>query len=586
MTATINAVWAARLMATLRANGVREVVLSPGSRSTPLALALHETPGLTPRLVLDERSAGFFALGMARATGAPVALVCTSGTAAANYFPAIVEASLTRVPLVVVTADRPPAARFSGAPQTIDQAKLYGAYVRRALEAPLPAASPAALGMWLAQVAQALALAQSAPAGPVHLNVPFAEPLAPPEAGTPEAEAAALAALPLLERRLPIPTAAPAGPGAPNPAALAELAAWFESLERPLVVAGPDAAGPALAEALARFSERAHVPILADVAAGVPGLATGDALARTWAPGKQPDGVLLLGHAPTAKGVLTWLEQARPEAARLGPDPAPGDPFGLTTRQVTGDPEAVLEALAGLPAPPPRAAWARAVAAADARVREARVALTLSPEAASARGALAALAPGDAVLVGNSMPLRHADSLAEVPSGVAVHALRGANGIDGLLSAGFGLAASGRYRRVLLLVGDVSALHDLGGLFAARYAGKTPVAVAVLDNDGGAIFSILPVANRVPAERFEACFGTPHGLRFEHAAAAFGLRYAEADRPEGFAAAVSEALDAPGVSLLRFASARAETAEKHLAAVRALAAAAASAWEEAPWPAR
>lgn len=553
--ANLNQLWAATLCDTLVANGVRQVIVSPGSRSTPLALAVHAHAGLELFMHTDERAAAFFAMGLALASGAPTALVCTSGTAAANYAPAVVECALSRVPLVVLTADRPPRLRQLGAPQTIDQLHLYGHAVRYFQDLPLPAG--AGLAGMARQVAQAIAASLGPLPGPVHLNVPFDEPLAPVPQDV-EAVAALAEARRPASRVLQAPALAPQ-------AALDEVAARLEGASRPVIVAGPgrrDSGGQALLD----FAAAAGVPVVADVGSGLRERAS-DAVVCAHADvflrhePQGPDLVLRLGAAPTAKGVLTYLARFKPAAIALQPDAAGRDAEALADLVVVGD---VADALARIA---PRGAEHRRAWLAHWRAQEAAVAAQIAEggvpaEAAAVAAAVAALPAGAALCLSNSLPVRHADTyLGPELHGKTVYTFRGASGIDGISSAalGVGVAHAGP---TLLVTGDLAFLHDLPGLQAARFV-RQPLVVLLLNNDGGGIFSLLPIAGAT--EAFEPLFGTPHGLGFAPAAALFGLAHVCATTPAAVAEATAEALARPGVSVIEFPSRRDETAAAHQA---------------------
>lgn len=561
----VNGVWADALMATLAAAGVREVVVSPGSRSTPLALAAETAENLRVRLAIDERSAAFFALGLARGSDAPVALVCTSGTAAANYHPAVVEASQSRVPLIVVTADRPARLRGLGAAQTIDQIHLYGHAVRRFVELPVPSADPAALRGMTAQVALACAAAVTAPCGPVHLNAPYDEPLAPPKEPLPEAEA--LAATWKGAPRVAAPrTLADRG-------ALMDLAERLAAAQRPVLVAGPDAVDAEAAEAVIAWAEAAGMPVVADVGSGLRGrgegvVTTADGFLRTraWA-STAPDLVVRLGGAPTAKGVLTWLDRHQAPTVYLQPDGEGRDHTALASLTVIGDVAEAARWLGGQAQSDGR--WRDAWRAADRATRRAIASGPIPFEAATLKIAVEALGEG-LLCLSNSLPIRHADSyMGPGPDGLRVMTFRGANGIDGVSSMSLG-AAVGTGKPTLLVTGDLAFLHDLGGLHTARHL-DTPMVVLVLNNDGGGIFSYLPIAQATP--HFETLFGTPHGLTFEHAARFYGLPYTLAAEADAVKGAVTAGLSRPGLSVIEVPSNRAETADAHKAFVARLEAA-------------
>ncbi|MFP5504120.1 MAG: 2-succinyl-5-enolpyruvyl-6-hydroxy-3-cyclohexene-1-carboxylic-acid synthase [Candidatus Sericytochromatia bacterium] len=554
--------WAQTLVSTLAACGVRQVCLSPGARSAPLAIACEAHPDIETLLIIDERSAAFFAVGLARATGAPVALVCSSGTAGANYHPAVVEASMSGLPLIVLTADRPARLHGLGAPQTIDQQALFGGAVRRFVSLPEASPQPQARRALARQVAMAVASALGPEPGPVHLNCPFDEPLTGPV----ESEAGVA---PRVHAARPL-----AGQGA-----LEAVAARLQAARRPLLIAGPDAGRHGAAPALLALAEALAMPVVADVGSGLRGEETcafADLFLRLPAFHEAPpDMVLLAGGAPTAKGVLTYLQGLAPGTIALQPDARPHDAEALADCVVIGDVADAVRRLTAMVETPAPASWLARWREADRRA-EAIVNAPETPvpfEARAVRAAIAALPTDAALCLSNSLPIRHADTFGgRLRPGISVHVYRGANGIDGVTSMSLGVAR-GLGRPTLLVTGDLAFMHDLGGLAAARHLAG-PMVVLLLNNDGGGIFSYLPLASATP--RFEELFGTPHGLSFGPAAALFGLGYARATSVSEIEAAVRQGLGAPGLTVIEVPSERSET----VASFKACAAAVAEALSE------
>ncbi|HEU0245248.1 MAG TPA: 2-succinyl-5-enolpyruvyl-6-hydroxy-3-cyclohexene-1-carboxylic-acid synthase, partial [Candidatus Limnocylindrales bacterium] len=526
----------------LVAAGVTDAVVCPGSRSTPLALALRAAPGLRVRVLLDERAAGFFALGMARTSGRPVVLLATSGTATVEFAPAVVEASLSRVPLVVLTADRPPELRDRGAPQTIDQDHLYGRSARWYTELPLFDGDPATEAHVRSVAGRAVATAAAGPAGPVQVNVPFREPLLP---DGPLADAAddapgdapdgavATAAHPF--------TSAIAGRPVLDDDLLGELAALLGRTARGLIVAGPDD-DPELPAALAGLARATGFPILADPLSG---LRTGphdrslvvtraDQLVRPggWIEAHRPDLVIRTGAMPTSKPILQLLERTRPGLIVIDGDGGWREPALLPATFVHADAAATARALTvRLGSSTRRGTWTRDWTEAErtaVRAMDAWLAALDEPFEGSPFPALAAALPDGAVLwAGNSMPVRDLDGwLPSTARAITVRSNRGANGIDGVVSTALGSAAVAA-GPVALVVGDVSFLHDLNALLAAKLHGLSAT-IVVVNNDGGGIFSFLPQAQPgTPAgsglpEHYEELFGTPHGIDVAPIVAALG----------------------------------------------------------------
>ena len=528
--------------------GVTDACTSPGSRSTPLVLSLAREPGLRATSHLDERSGAFFALGLAKASGRPVVLACTSGTAAANYAPAVIEAYEARVPLLVLTADRPPELRDVGAGQTIDQVKLFGRAAKWFLEVDDAPATPARL-RWMRQLAcRAVHVATDGRPGPVHLNVALREPLvlgAPLPAGEPGGGGRPDGA-PWV-RRDPAPPAA-------DPARAAALAAALRRAAAPLLVAGR-LERPGAGAAVAAFAERAGLPLLADPLSGArrgAAIAHYDAYLRDAAIADRlrPDLVVRAGDLPTSKPLRQWLAGLAPEVPQIALDPenAWQDPAAAVSELLPADPQALFGAL---DVPPHGPAWLDRWRRADAAAIEAFAAVlggTALSEPVVAARTMGRLRGQDALVVAASMPVRDLETFAEVTADPPrVLSNRGANGIDGTASTALGVAAATAGTTVLL-TGDVALLHDLGGLLATRRAGGRLV-VVVIDNDGGGIFHFLPVAGET--DHFTEHVATPHGVDLARAAALYGLRHVLADDVAGFDAGLDEALAADGSTLLQ-----------------------------------
>ncbi|MDE0655383.1 MAG: 2-succinyl-5-enolpyruvyl-6-hydroxy-3-cyclohexene-1-carboxylic-acid synthase [Acidimicrobiaceae bacterium] len=556
----------AAFAARLAALGVTEAVISPGSRSTPLTLCFDAQRGMRTWIQLDERSAGFFALGMGRASGRPAVLVCTSGTAAANYLPAVVEASHAGIPMIVCTADRPPELRGWGSPQTIDQVGLYGTAVRWSIDLPVPdeAGGGAAAG-W---AEAAIASASGRDPGPVHLNWPLREPLEPVST-------------------IPGPVASSAETGAGHageddgrapPAELAQLARIVAECERGVVVAGPWPGGGLdrerrWAAAAERFAAWAGWPLVGEPVTHVRGrshpggnqersgcvVATADHLLADKTLGEElrPDAAVLVGRTATTKPVRLWLERTRPRHVVLID---PEDRWEHAVFRLTGHMPASVEALGSITSgasPPGRGrdgGWLDTWSKLDRAARKAiGAAIDGDPQlsARTARDLVDAL-PADAVLVAtNSLPVRDLDAFVFDTGPVVCAANRGAAGIDGSASTALGIAAADPSATVALYTGDLALLHDLSGLAAADRLGLHLIAVCV-DNDGGEIFSLLPVADRIPPQDFERLFRTPHRVDLCGLDGFAGIRAARVSTSTGLVDAVSAAAStrAPGIDLL------------------------------------
>ncbi len=550
-----NSAWTAALFEEWERAGLAHVCISPGSRSAPLAIAAAASS--IPRSThLDERSAAFFALGLAKATRQPVALVCTSGTAAANYAPAVVEAHYARVPLLVLTADRPPELREWGAGQTIDQHGLYGSHVRWFAEAPLPEATPDGLRHARSLAVRALDVARGAPPGPVHLNLPFRDPLDPrPVASDVPSD---------LERRDPLAAAGRAhvpyarvrrGATAPSPDDVASLAERMRASERGVVLCGPQDHTPDDVAAIADLARRLGWPLLAEATSQLrAGPHTDDAIVVTtahalsadadFAASHRPDFVLRFGAAPTTKTVAQWLAADPPdELVVVDPGALWHDADHLVSEWHDAATAAFCAALVrrlGSDASPTPwlAAFARAErtarAAIDARLGDDEALL----EPHVVRELAAGLSPESTLYVSSSMPIRDLDAFWPAASvGPRVLCNRGANGIDGMVSSALGAATAGP---TVLFTGDVALLHDVSGLLAVKRSGA-PLVIVVLDNDGGGIFSMLPVAVFGESAAFTEHFTTPHGHDLNALCSGIGLANTRVGSWPHFRAALKDA---------------------------------------------
>lgn len=515
----------------LARGGVRLAVVSPGSRSTPLAVALWRQAEIEVSVIVDERSAAFFALGAAQATGAPVAMLCTSGTAAANYHPAICEADESALPLIALSADRPPELRGIGAGQTIDQIKLYGSSVRWFCEVGTHDADDEGLLHYRSVACRALAAARGEPRpGPVHLNLPWREPLSPVPI-----EGAVTATDPLaLEGRDVRPlTAVTPIDLEPSAVLLDEVAGHIAAARSGVIVAGrqPD---PGLREPLAELAGAAGFPILAEPTSQLRCgphdrshvVSTYDHLLRdtSFREAARPDLVLRFGEMPTSKPLRSWLEESGADQIVVDPRCGWNEPTGRAAALLRAEPTELASGWAARLGDAQRtpSRWIDAETAA----REALSGELEGLEEITEPGLHLALghahADGDLVYTASSMPIR--DQEAYLPPS-ATDALflcnRGANGIDGLLSSGIGAAhASGRVATIV--TGDLGLLHDIGGLAALRDV-SVPVRIVVIDNGGGGIFGFLPQAQTLAAEEFEALLTTPRNVDVAKAAALFGL---------------------------------------------------------------
>jgi 2-succinyl-5-enolpyruvyl-6-hydroxy-3-cyclohexene-1-carboxylate synthase len=564
--------------------GVRVAAIAPGSRSSPLALALWREPGVEATVIVDERSAGFFALGAAQASGAPAAVVCTSGTAAANLHPAVCEADESAVPLLVLTADRPPELRGIGAGQTIDQLKLYGSAVRWFCEVGTHDADDAGLLHLRSTACRAFAAAAGDPRpGPVHLNLSWRDPLGPEPCPGEVTARSELARAGRGDR--PPPGVRGAGAGAPPPAdALVEVMAGHVAEERRGLIVCGRLTDPGLAEPIAALARAAGYPILAEPTSQLRlgphdrslVVSSYDAIARARPASLEPEIVLRFGELPTSKALRGWLSSLG-MIRQIVVDPTYGwsEPTRVALVVLRVEARGFASGVANAAAPGPNDAWVEAWRAADGAAAAAVAGELEGVDEATEPGAHAALgrlyADGDLVYTASSMPIRDQELyLTPAPAAVRFLCNRGANGIDGLVSSGIGAcAASGS--PTWILTGDLGLFHDSNGLAALRHP-RAPVRVVVFNNDGGGIFEFLPQADLVERGEFEALFGTPLGLDVARLAALHGLRHRRVARVAEIADAIAE-----GAAVIEIAAERRANLELH----RRLTAAAVAAVERA-----
>ncbi len=546
--------------------GVRHAVIAPGSRSTPLAIALAEADGLAVHVHPDERSAAFMALGIGIATGVPAVVVTTSGTAAVELHPAVVEGSLARVPLLVCTADRPPELREVGAPQAIDQSHLFGGSVRWFFEPGVAEGFP--ISAWRSLAARSVVETMGSPPGPVHLNLAFAEPLLGEPDVLPEGRDGGRPWHQVIR-----------SPRRPDPSAIEEIAEVLQA-ERGVVVAGGPGTDP---EAVSALASAMGWPVLADPRSGcrVPGLRTVaafDALLRDegFATSHRPDVVLRIGELPASKVLAGWLARSGARQVLIDRDGAWLDPDRLVDWVVAGDPAAWCRALAEHlsehaiePLAEPvgggrTGAWPSSWHAAEQAAQGAieatlkRVDASMSfggqgsdgtnTEPAVARRVVETLASGSTLVVSSSMPVRDVEWYSAPRPDMRVVANRGANGIDGVVSTAVGVALGGG-GPTTLLIGDLAFLHDANGLLGLARR-NIDLTIVVVDNRGGGIFSFLPQASALDQERFEQLFATPQAVDLVGIVAAHGLPARTAHDSEGFDVALRVAREAPGTHIV------------------------------------
>jgi 2-succinyl-5-enolpyruvyl-6-hydroxy-3-cyclohexene-1-carboxylate synthase len=531
--------------------GMQHACTCPGSRNAPIVLSLARDGRIRCWSHIDERSGGFFALGAAKASGLPVAITCTSGTAAANLLPAVIEAREAGVPLIVLTADRPPELREVGAGQTIDQIKLYGDAVKWFFDLGVPEGTPERLRWARTLACRAFWTALEGRPGPVHLNIPLREPLVLqgelPDDDTARADGRPYVIVEPPGRPAPTPGAGPHPSG------------------RLLIVAGTGTPDP---DGLAQYAAGMGIPVLADPMSaarrGPAAVVHYDLLLRDaeFAQTHRPDYIFRLGDVPTSKPLRAWLAGLA-DVPQIAFDPQwnwhdPDSVVGMRLRSRLPQPES-LEVQAG---------WLDSWRAADQAVASAlRPVLEAELSEPSVAACLGRELPQDATLfVASSMPVRDVEGYfpaRENPPRLLAN--RGANGIDGTVSSAFGVAACSD-GPVVLLIGDLAVVHDLGGLVAARRTGL-PLVIVLLNNAGGGIFHFLPVASQTDA--FEEHIATPSELDFSEVASLFGCAHERPVDLAEFVQTLSRSLSVDGTTIIEVRTDRVANRELHAELERA-----------------
>ncbi|WP_342537693.1 2-succinyl-5-enolpyruvyl-6-hydroxy-3-cyclohexene-1-carboxylic-acid synthase [Sporosarcina sp. FSL K6-1540] len=526
-----------RMTAALMMADVKTVVISPGSRSTPLAYAFASTKGLDVYMQVDERSAAYFALGLAKASGNPVVLLCTSGTAASNYHPAITEAYYARIPLIVITADRPHELREVGAPQAIDQIRMYGKHVKYSVDFPLAENNPDIEDFIDRHISRALSVATTAPRGPVHLNVPFREPL-----------------LIDFNRETPKMTFKKRFKSVDSldASTAQQISQLLATSEKGFIIAGEMPIGFDKA-AFWNFAKALEWPVLCDPLSNlrteVPEQCIAlcidhyDALLKSDAFKEKvvPDTVIRFGAQPVAKPLSLYLKKVRP-ATVIAVDESPEfrDSLGVVTHHIQTSSETVMKIIVDKPKTSYTELWTMANEAASAITNKYEG--VAGDEGIFAKTLFEHLPTESDLVSGSSMPIRDVDTFfRKTDKDITIFANRGTNGIDGVVSTAFGIQAA-RKRPTWLLIGDLSFLHDVNGLIVTRFH-EADLTIVIINNDGGGIFSYLPQADA--GNHFEELFGTPTGLTFGHIAAMYDAQYAAIHTPEEFGMELDKAKEKP-----------------------------------------
>ncbi|HID31437.1 MAG TPA: 2-succinyl-5-enolpyruvyl-6-hydroxy-3-cyclohexene-1-carboxylic-acid synthase [Desulfobacterales bacterium] len=567
-----NHIWSRLIIEELVRCEVTTLCVSPGSRSAPIVIAAAENTRARKVVHTDERGAAFYAMGYAKATGRPAALICTSGTAVANYFPAVIEASQSAIPLLILSSDRPVELRDARSPQTINQVRIFGDYLRWHFDLPAPGTAVSPLFL-LTTVDQAVYRAVSGPAGPVQINCQFREPLI--STAEKECSESYLSVLdPWQKSGCPFTTYAKS-----------ELIPSMDDVDRTvkvisrsrngLLVAGQSSTGTDK-EAVIGLASKLGWPLLADINSGIrfAGSASENAnnviahydlylRAEEFRKSFFPDLILHVGDMPVSKSLNQYIEESRAEYIVVNSHPFRQDPMYRVTQRVETTParfalqlsERIQKTASRL-----TDVFCRAEEISRTVIRDSVLASDRISEWAVCAAVFECIADESGIYLGNSMPVREADGFAACSGKrLAVGCNRGANGIDGTIASAIGFAA-GLNRPLTLVAGDLAVLHDINSLALLKKI-DVPVTVVVLNNDGGGIFSFLPVA-KLP-EHFETYFATPHGLKFRNAAALFGLPYESPESMSSFRAVYQRSIDSGIPSIIEVCTERDKNRVEH-----------------------
>jgi 2-succinyl-5-enolpyruvyl-6-hydroxy-3-cyclohexene-1-carboxylate synthase len=575
----VTTLWARAFVDELARVGIRDVVVAPGSRSTPLVLAFAEDGRFDVRVHLDERSGAFFALGVGKVSHRPAVMVTTSGTAAANVFPAVVEAAQSETPLLVLTADRPHRLRGADANQTITQTQLYGNNARAFFEVAEPSADGPALRHLRSVAAQAVLSAREVPRGPVHVNLPFDKPLEP--ATDSEIEAFAEAhplAFAGREDGLPFVRTVHRR-RSPTTEDVSLLVGLARGARQGVIVAGPSPDPSNAGAAAIRLAEATGYPLIADPLSGARFRARASATVVEAADlvlrddgvraALVPDLVIRVGSSPTSAAVQGWLEHHGGVRHVVIDDGSRWKDHGaVATDYVRCDPAELLDSAAGELGRVVDVDWHRLWTNADQAAVEVLKGVGVGDHEGDVAAAVAASVPkGASLFVSSSMPIRDLDAFASCRDDVVhVFGNRGASGIDGIVSTAFGIAAASAGPTVCVL-GDVALFHDLNGLLWSR-ENDLAVVFVLIDNDGGGIFHMLPVREHEP--HFSRYFATPHGLDFALAAEMHGVPLFDVSG-EGIAHEVQGAVEVGRTSILRVRTDRVVNQQRHAEVAEAVA---------------
>lgn len=541
--------------------GVKDIVISPGSRSTPLAMLAVEHKSVRDWILVDERSASYFALGLAKQTNRPVALICTSGTAAANYYPAVIEAAHGRVPLIVLTADRPHELRDVGAPQAMNQLNLYGDFVKQFYEMSLPEATDSMLNYVRNRAVRAVFYALEGNPGPVQLNFPIREPL------TPDLTLANLFGQPDNSQQKPS-----VGKRVLEATEIDAFIKTMENKKRPVIVCGPQT-DKQLSEAIINLSEKLNIPIIADPLSQIRStkrnqeriIDASDAFlkSKTIRETLSPDMIIRFGAMPISKSYLFYINEHK-EIPHYVIEPSDDvrEPTNQQANYLIADEALFIKSLLEKSITVNTMEWTKQWISYN---KLARKELTINnkdslTEGGAIQALLKALPNESELFIGNSMAVRDLDTFYEVSEKeIYIYGNRGVSGIDGVVSTALGIAARSD-KRVTLVIGDLSFYHDLNGLLAAKHY-DIDLTILLVNNDGGGIFSFLPQAKE--GIHFEKLFGTPLGIDFSHSVLMYGGEYTLAKNPSHLKEVLTSSYQKSGLKVIEVQTNREENVKLH-----------------------
>lgn len=550
-----NILWADLFVEQLAACGVKYACISPGSRSTPLTYAFSHNRKIKKYLIIDERSSGFFALGLAKSTNSPVAVITTSGTATAELYPAIVEAFQQRTPLIICTGDRPPELYGCGANQTINQINIYGNHIRKFFNAGIPSINESKLKSVKRIAAEAFNISLIMDRGPVHVNFPFRKPFEP-DSFTNEVDTSFLKKVHSIDYKEKNPV---------NSYSEKKIASAFKKInytEKGIIVCGPGEQSKAFYKLLNRFSAKTKFPIFADSSSSARFINNKYIITNynsflrldDFIKKYDPELILQFGAAPTTKHFLEFFEKSKAEKILINEFGDLLDPSRTSNVIIKIQPEHFLRNfIEGNFDSKSVPVYSNSIKVLDKIINNVRnrfIAKSKFPfEGRIVTELLSIIPSGSNLIVSNSMPVRDLDYFAEAAkNNIKVYSNRGASGIDGMNSTALGIAASSK-RKTILITGDLSFYHDLNGLLTGRNY-KIPIIIILVNNNGGAVFEMLPIKRQ--KNIFNEYFKTPHNLNFKKIVHGYDGHFMNIKNWKSFRTEFSKALNRKTFTVLHF----------------------------------